>query len=816
MGNIKNVPKEIRDTRQWTISRNTSGNLKIPAYTEYEPNGALNAEEADIQAGTKKYRGFYATRDDPYVLLDIDHIENPHDPWDEVPKTVLKLMCRHETYWEISPSGKGLRGIVKLPSVDVKRQVESKRALLVSANGGSPTDEAEAHFGSPWVTITGNALPYARNKIAVVPLKELQEVFKIKLFDDAPEEVEVLEQNPEDILETSVVPSLSEIEDTVFQLLLDKNPRIKRAYQKTFGEEYHHYSYWMKVMMALNHYARVSGKSLECLDIFDRWSAQDEEAYAGSEDVFAHWKSLDNTNDNIITYKTLFRLRNNAVLIWPIKKKPSKAQQDAGIDNIPLDTAYENMEALVEHFDFDFHWDELGASTLFDVYITGDSDIMEEHFMLRGIKRRHDKYYGVFTKDTLVAAFDIFFQKLGVLTMNHKKARELLINSLATRFNRFNFITNYINTPIDQLPRDCSENIGNAHNSSIESLFNCLSIEYHTDVELNLYRKYFLAWLLGLVRNMLYNTGVANINNSILVLTGKEQIRKTSFFRYLFPKFMQSDYVAFTTHGFNSSSNMRDVAIITRTNVLVVWDELEQHLNKETESNFKKVIDNNPQKIVLKYETNPEYIVPISIYGATSNQRKFKLGDTGSRRMFIIPVKWVDTDTMAKLCWHPIFQELIAIHKAAIAKGTTPWLLTEEELQTQLVLHSNVKVKSDYDMLLAELFDTSQELEYSDVGERKLIGIASVQTDKSGRLLTTKAISDMLDQYAPNTRIKRTALVHALERFCGKYTDTSREPKKLSIPSATITKGLIQQGPHKKWVMPPISADSKNSVIHSG
>jgi len=361
------------------------------------------------------------------------------------------------------------------------------------------------------------------------------------------------------------------------------------------------------------------------------------------------------------------------------------------------------------------------------------------------------------------------------------------------------------------LPLEYQENIANAPTSSLTKLFECMEIDYisvNKERELNLYRKYYLAWFMNLFKNLYHRVNEPNINNCVLVLTGKEQIRKTSHFRYLFPTFLRT-YVSFTPHGFGSGDDMRDIAKIAQSKLVVVWDEVEQFITPQTESNFKKIIDNTPQTIIDKYEIHEKTITPIAIYGATSNQREFKLGDTGSRRMFIIPVKWIDTETMDSLCWHVIFREVLALYKLAQKKGSQPWLLTEDELQFQAHCHSKFKSKTDLDLIFEEIYDVNRPFEYDG---NKIAGIKSVQTDKSGRLYTTKSVALELEKYDSSLVFKRSVLKRALERFCGRYTGTDRQAKTFIVPECRIKNGLIEQGIHKKWVLPPLTAEAQAAI----
>lgn len=808
---LDRVPEELKGIRQWSISY-SADQLKRPRHTKYEPNGAFTAVEAEHNSQGVLLTGFYVTANDPYILIDIDHVENPISPWDELPHNLRSMMQAIPSYWEASPSGHGLRGVLKLPSADIKKDLKTSRALLIGADG-KPSTEAEIHFGAPWMTITGAKMPYATNNVATINIEDLSDIFKI-VFKS--EEVAEIAPIPDDLAN---LPSIQDIEVALNGIPLNQNPRIKRAFRKILGYDYQHYDFWMKIMMAVHQYSVITNTGMQCLDIFDTWSKHDEENYKGTDDILTHWKSLAN-NDSNVTFKTLFRFYIEVTLIWPIPKKQTKDQKITGVPPLPQPNAYENFIAIVNHYNLKFFHDALRKSNLMDVYITGDKDIMDEYLTGHSMDIEYNIYYGQFSRELIVPIFATLLEKHGFIGIRHMVVKEFLERYLSgIHIPKVNFIKEYIETPINSLPLKYTENVENELTSNFLALFECMKIECisnHPEQEMKLYRKYYFAWFMNFIRNMYGNINEPNINNCVLVLTGREQIRKTSHFKFLFPTFMRK-YIVFTPHGFANSDSMRDLAKISSSNLVVVWDEVEQFLNPQTESNFKKIIDNNPQTIIDKYETKEKLIVPLSIYGATSNQREFKLGDTGSRRMFIIPVKWVDTDKMMKLCWHPIFHELLEFYDYAIKHNKQPWLLTEEELQFQSALHDRVKSKTDFDMILEEIFDTNVPVEYITVdGNTSIKGITRIQGDTSGRLLSTKDIQSLIRRYDPEIgKIKRPVLVHALKRFCGAYTKTENKRKVIYRPHCTITAGFVEQNVHKKWLVPPLSGELKSSAFTS-
>jgi len=798
---FEKIPKELLWLNQWSYSFSPA-ELKRPTHYKYEPNGALSASEARQKAGENLLTGFYVTAEDPYVLGDIDHVDNPQDPFAELPIEIAELLQKKETYSEVSPSGHGIRFILQLPKAEDKEVVDGLTFYLRNSNGKDKR-EVQINFGAPWMTITGNATPFAVDKVAHTTLEELKEIFSIR---DVEEEKEKKEERNFDR-----IPSMTEMAGALLSLKHDQNYRVMRAYEKTFMGKYSHYEFWLKMLMGLHHYATLANKKIECLDLAVEWSSRDTESYKGEEDIAKRWRSFDATQvKDVVTYKTIFKMAYSNTLRWPVPKKQTKDEISKGIPPKPIISEYANFKALLDFYDIQIYRDETNHRKLF---IAGDEDILKKFFMSYNITRLFGKYYGPFDQTTLVPTFHYFTQAMGFVGVSNGIISGFVKIVLARARRTLNFLKMYFDTPWEKLPAEYQSQDGNVTHSSFDEAFECLKIDLNSDIpeqEIKLYKTYYKIWLMGFVRNLYFNDQQTT-NNCILLLTGKEQIRKTSHFRYIFPEWMKS-MVAFTPHGFSTENQVRDVSKIASTSILIVWDEIEQYLTSDTESNFKKIIDNLPQTIIDKYETIERTIRPIAIYGGTSNMREFKLGSEGSRRLFHIPVKFVDTDRMSTLCWHKIINELKHYIERMLKKGEVPWLLSEYELKLQSELHATIRSKNSVDLILEEIWDYGSTKISNDV----IKGVSSVQTDKTGRLLTTRQVSDTVERCGyPANSFKRAALVRSLERLCSDYTNSRTRRRTMVSPRGEMFKGIIQQNQYKKWVMPPMNKGVMGSKFKS-
>jgi len=812
------IPKELKTVRQWTYSFSDK-EKKRPTHTNYKKGGSLTYEKAkelrqyDSPNG---YIGFYVTPDDPYILVDIDHLINPMEPWAELPVAMASFIRSNHSYSEVSPSGKGLRCIYRLSDPTCKSKVSGSYFKFKGDMGigsGEAAREAQVNFGPPWQTITENQTPFSADELCDVTLEDVSEIFPVTRKGQKLEE-----KKPKPI--TTKLPSAREVIEALDRIPLDQNPRVKRACQQVFKVPYQHYDFWVKVLMALHDFAERMSMEVEFGEIAVRWSRTDPTHFESEEDVLKHWRSFSgklpsnlqkmvDDNKEVISYKSLFGIAYRLRLFWPVPKKRTKEEKDAGLPHKPLVSEYSNFRSMLDYYNINLYRDETDTNL---VYVTGDSDIIQKYFIMHRVSCYYGKYWGPFSRDTLIPAFHIMCQDQGFVGISHPQLMGFIKNLMATTRNSINLIRLYFDTPYDKLPKEYQVDQAYYETSTFDKLFSCLRIDHVTgrpNEEEELYKSYYKKWLMGIIRN-LYYTEYEQMNNCVLLLTGPEQIRKTSHYKYLLPPFFR-EFVAFTTHGFATESAMRDVVKLSATNLILVWDELEQFLITGTESNFKKIIDGNPQKIIDKYETVEKIVKPIAIYGATSNLREFNLGSEGSRRLFHIPVTWVDTDRMQEICWHKLINDLHDEVKWHLKTNVVPWLLTPEQLSYQAELHKGIRSKTNVDLMLGEVWDFDQTIELNG----RIPYVKSIQTDKSGRLLTTTEVKNMLARaghQVPNL----PSLVRSLERMCGAYTRTTRQKREITRPVCTIVKGQAQQHQYKKWVMPPLRAHIATDIFKVG
>jgi len=804
---INLLPKELLTVKQWSYSHSI-GALKRPRHSHYTPNGTLNYKKAKEKAGDHSLVGFYVTDEDDYILGDIDHIDHPLDKeyvGGVLPVELADILFNHKVYSEVSPSGKGLRFIAKIRhgSKDDLEGRYFKNYIDMGEDDEGVSREAQVHIGPPWNTITGNRTPYSSDIISEIEIKQLDSIFRIYRKGDV---VGTDHMPPPDKTEIGYIPPVTEVIDALHSLPWDGNPRIKRAFELTFsGEKYTPYEYWLKVLMAMSDYASKlvnPNDQIICLENVTKWSIADDEGFESEKDVINKWKSFMRVESKV-SFHTLLSLAHYNTLRWPQCKAPSKAQIEAGMTQpIPLVAQYSNFQALTRFYNLILYRD---INTPHKMYITGDEDIIEKNFNHLDIRLFFNKYHGPWSAKTLIPKFHALCQDHGFLNINHNHVQQNIAIWTGNINRTVDMMKLYFDTPFNKLPKEYRSSMSDTLLSTVRYLYECLDIDYLTDDperEGALYYRYYKSWLMGMARNIFFPHSL-HMNNCVLLLTGPEQIRKTSHFKFILPKFMRDDRIAFSGHGFSTEAAVRDVTKLSAVNNLIVWDEIEQYLTSDTESNFKKLIDNNPIKVIDKYEVIESYIRPIAIYGATSNSREFNLSDNGSRRLFHIPVKWVATDRMEGVNWHKIINDL-RYEIEASDPSKPPWLLTDKELEYQASLHAKIRSKTSLDLIVEDMFNFHTRFPVTSTAT--IIDNFDFRTSEF--LWTAADISARIRSTNPGMKaFSRKHLLNVLHRECSRWTDTIRKIREFKQPKIQIIRGAITlQGRTKFW-MPPLNSD---------
>ena len=153
---FNSVPQALKDLPQWVCWKYElrEGKRTKPPYQactgrRASPTDNLtwcSFQEAEAAFRSGKYAGigFVFASSDKFAGIDIDDVRNPDTG--ELTPYAQRIINEHPTYWEISPSGTGVKGFLTTRS-----QLGSKRRKL---NGA----ETEIYCSDRYFTVTGNHL----------------------------------------------------------------------------------------------------------------------------------------------------------------------------------------------------------------------------------------------------------------------------------------------------------------------------------------------------------------------------------------------------------------------------------------------------------------------------------------------------------------------------------------------------------------------------------------------------------------------------------------------------------------------------------
>jgi hypothetical protein len=126
-------------------------------------------------------------------------------------------------------------------------------------------------------------------------------------------------------------------------------------------------------------------------------------------------------------------------------------------------------------------------------------------------------------------------------------------------------------------------------------------------------------------------------------------------------------------------------------------------------------------------------------------------------------------------------------------------------------MNAPLQAKSDIHTWLDTLFPWHEPMRIS-----YLADVKSVQTDRTGKLMSAKEVLAYLSLAGMNTNnLKLNAVKNALQRFCSAYTNTLGRERELMTVKATLKDGQLCQSRntdgtfhYSKYVMPPKAEDN--------
>jgi hypothetical protein len=769
---MDNIPAALKSRKQWINYHSATDKRPIPSdYTN--PDNHLTFDQAYAK---KPEVGFVPKIDDEIVLLDFDECQNLK----HVPPGLRDWISENKPYVEKSPSGNGFRLVATVP-VEVKQKVKAAYKKAKAFKG-------QIGFHTNYQTITGNNIPSYENLVDL-PFDIICAAFNMNSEAAEPDQ---------DVCNidwtNATLPSLEQIMSYLELIPIDGGDKIQRVYGIVFKEAYEHYNFWMYIGMALYDWGDKSGQLPIAFQTYDTWSAKDERAYVGTEDVLSHWKSFSTTRDDRVTYRTLVLLASHFKLEWPIPKKSDNTKAPPQ----PAVLEHKNFEYLFN----DFLWLKVITDSMKsqEYYLTGNSKICEAYLSGFGIPRIGDLFgpipLNVMHAFTYKVCQDHQYRQLGNNINQANTNRWLLEPHSSTNMIRY-----WLDTPDHELPEELQHNIGD-QSSTLRDLFDC--IEFRRDIKdkdlefyYTVFKKAFLGWL-----KLYYYRGPYALNNLIPILSGPENSRKSTFINNLLPPVLASKYITGMNYDLKSISSVRDANRLTAGHAFLEWGEIDRFLSDDVSSTFKDFVSADKFTVTDKYDKHESVFKKHALLIGTTNSTDLVLSREGTRRTPILPISHIDTAKMTSLNLHRIYTHLrdteyFPALKSRRPDDPMPWILTEDEITIVEVKNIEYRAETNLAIALQEVFDFSAAFPG--------LNIPSVQTDTTGRVMKITQVKSILER-THRLNVSLPHLKRELKMLCGQWTGTF---KNMSIDSAyPIFQGQTWtgEGRSKKtyWVMPPL------------
>lgn len=805
---LDQIPQDWAETTGWTYTYNEE--TKRPAVAV---NDTVDTRLTDLGAGRRI--GFITKKTNPYAIIDIDQEkEKKHSgialEIEDLPSQIQELIGR--TYTERSLSGLGFHIVIRM-----------NKEALSKGYYRSKTSDMQLSISNNFMVTTGNCVSPTK-EIAFVEQSELSGLFNIE------PEADIVPQMASEMF----LPPMKTVMETLKNLPLDQNERVKIAYAKLTGTEYSHYDYWLTIGMALHDYSVRVSRAREGLAAYIEWSARDTKAFVSDADVEAKWWSFNTemASKRGITFKTLFKLSQLVMLTYPAVDK----------NGYPLITVYRNFVYLMDKLNLKLHY---CAEKLY--YVTGDCDIMERYFTLYRVQN-YFGYYGPFDRETLHSclwplAQDFGWSKADNIERHVKawcKSRGPKVNIFwewlnadeSTLDDSFRYSTGqYIEASDNDLygGEEDNEEGGekggyNADEEATTGIARCKTLtppttdydsldylcslitldELEEDV-IKLRKQQIYATFMGLIKLNCGQTFENDGNAGMLAFIGPENCGKTTFFNRILPRglsFLRHDVVQML----KSEKNQRDFLRQLGSKVIVQVDEFEGFMDqKESGAFFKNVISGNLSTMVDIHRTDEVKLDRTGIIVGTSNEKNLLISQNGSRRLFYIPVDKIDAAGLLRINWHKFYNRLYDEFKREVKRGKSPWLLSPQAALKTTQVNSGVSAQTNLALALSEAYPYKRQYAW-----REHVKDISKSNEwradpRYCRLLEINAKLELVT----GQRFTLAALRNELKRFCKKFI---RQQKEVILPDGKVK---ILNGSVYKYVPSKLS-DEERTVYEKG
>lgn len=235
------------------------------------------------------------------------------------------------------------------------------------------------------------------------------------------------------------------------------------------------------------------------------------------------------------------------------------------------------------------------------------------------------------------------------------------------------------------------------------------SVDFDDNESVLFFKTAFTKWFVALVANVFDDTRCTN--HTMLVLTGEQGKRKTTWFNCLIPK-------PLAQYLFNGkiNPNNNDTLSLIHSRLLIVIDDQLKQINKKDENDIKELITKDKVTYRKPYATFDITRPHLASFGATVNGDDFLTDATGSRRFLSFRIENCNIDKLQKVDLSKAYSEAYQLY----ISGFRYWF-NDEEIKEIDRKNEEFTIVSIEQELIEKFYDvTNPKREFYSSGEIKL------------------------------------------------------------------------------------------------
>ena len=275
----------------------------------------------------------------------------------------------------------------------------------------------------------------------------------------------------------------------------------------------------------------------------------------------------------------------------------------------------------------------------------------------------------------------------------------------------------------------------------------------------------------------------------VLVFSGKQYARKTSFFHALSPPGMFKKGVRLDL------GTPKEVDSITKATKAMITElgELDQTFKQSAIAALKAFLDLYEDEYRMPYARHIESHPRRTVFCATVNHTEFLKDDTGNSRYWVIEINGsIDTKSVLGVGIQQLWAQMKVEYDAWGQTGyDAPWLLTKEELLQLESMNEVHRVKSIAEEMLAEGFQWDSE-EWGKYRKADISGLFKEEIGLVLTFLTTTEVSEYLG-FDGHHQGHQNAMVKALKWMTGegapqpsRRNDSGKLKRGWRLPKKTV------------------------------